>query len=220
MFKELFLESKINEGVAREIKELEKPLKLIFDHGHIQVGQKKFTKITGYAYNYFDDIIGVNLGPGTSTSKKLKNRKISQNDFVFTGKPEFRNTFDNLVDEFISGSYEYDVKYKGSTYIYDFEYAEKVRATNPTVKFSDWYGENYDYDSPKITKVSPKSISIKWFGSTLDKYPRGISNFFSDYDIKTTSKTSGDGIGHWYGEMNIKTDKQKEFYEMLKEFGF
>jgi hypothetical protein len=220
MFKELFLESKINEGVTREIKELETILKLLLDHGYIQIGRKKFTKITGYASNYFGDIIGIKLGPGVSSAQAALNAPIRNENFVFTGKPEFSSTFENLVDEFISGPYKFNRKYKGSNYIFDFEYAEKVRAANPEVKFSNWYKNNYDYEAPKITGVRQKSITFKWFGSTMRGYPRGLSHFFSDYDIKTTSQTSGDGIGDWYGVMNIKTDKQKEFYDMLKEFGF
>jgi hypothetical protein len=220
MFKELFLESNINENVAKEIKQLEQVLNLILDHGYIKIGRKKFTKTSGYAWNHFGDEIGVNLGPGVSNSSKALDTYVTQDNFVFTGKPEYENTFNNLVDEFISGPYKFSKRYKGENYIYDYEYSDKVKSENPETKFRNWYNKNYDYEAPKITGVRQKSITFKWFGSTLRGYPRGLSHFFSDYDIKTTSQTSGDGIGDWYGVMNIKTDKQKEFYDMLKEFGF
>ena len=220
MFKELFLESKINESVPREIQNLRKTLELILDHGYIKVGRKKFTKITGYVTNYFDDIIGVSLGPGMSRAWKFLNAPISKENFVFTGEPEYESTFNNLVNEFISGPYKFGKKYKGANYISDFEYADKVMAARPETKFEVWYQDNYDSYNPAITSVSQKSIKFQWSGGVTLGYPRGLSRFFGDYDVETTSKMSGDGMGHWYGEMPIKTDKQKEFYDMIKEFGF
>ena len=199
----------------------------ILDNGYIKIGRKKYNSFSKGAASRSSKgkSVGISLNGTTSSMKEGGN--IDSKFFVFSGNEQDRNIWEGKVKELAEGNYRLGYtrlnSWNSSTGKYeitftDLDLEDKYSREDPTVIFARWMNDNYGHGGPKLGSVRDKEIYFSWFGSTLSGYPKAIRSFSDDWEVKTISSTSGDGIGDWSGKITNKT-KIMEFTKLLIELG-